>query len=1157
MRERKQREKKQREEVRESNDMSGEIVLYESYPRKSGKIRKINIELFHYACGHYGLKKMRALATVLDIKLVGDENKVTHCEACMIGKAKQRPRFKSNRIERAERPGVILHIDTAGAWATRSMSGKRFKFSVTDDFSLFIKDYYLAHKNEFVDCLKQAVAFYERQTGNLVKEIRCDQEFDIPDEVKEWWKPKQFIWKTSATGDKDGNPIAEKANDITAGVARAMRYHAQLPLSFWAEMEHAATTIHNILPAIHGPRKGKSPYEQLLSRKPILTHLRPIGCMGVMFTGKGRKGEYRGKRVMLVGYDLFRELYRVWDGRKVISGVRNARFNPFVIGKDAHPPRVVKWDGEASEGEKVSKNVNEYEHDTPNHTQTQIHEHSQTHDDEDQKYDADDEPLHNTHKTDGQQDEGEYVGQEAHHSLDSKHSTVQTQADAHHPTTTTTHDAQTGLGEPNDSLDPTDPQATHDRRAYHESQAPSKGRTWEQSDKVTEANIVHTKRDRKQVALDTESPSELKETKMTPTLSEIEGITVKVPARAWGEEWAKGKYGEGWEHVVRTGVVKEACSPQDRLKVRKQKKPTHFVQFEDELEKMLDSEIRKYKVNQSVLPTGESEHTMLSYECCMNEFNEITLFINVRVPKEIAEQGLTAGELLEGMKKELQSIDDFNTYSWVYPKEAQKAGVNKIVKLTWVHKVKLDEKGKKFVKSRLALRGDMLEPGVSYNPDQLFVPCAAHRSLLVVTKLAAWHGHKIYGLDFKNAYLNARMKDPVFAYPPEGADREGNEGKIWRIDGALYGAPQAGRRWYEILAPKLEKLGFRILDSDLCMFVEKGKFIRDAIVGIFHVDDLLFSAPNSRAYEKLATSLEKHFPLKRLGIAKEFKGIEIVQEQGRIVLHQRKYQKQVLKACGYTDARPVSTPAQDQLYEPMSESAELRKLPITSIVGSLLYLAKMTRPDIEQALNSASVMQTVDKDVTYAMLGRILRYLVKSYRGLSFHGPKSSQEAQTYPKVTLWPDAAHKVCKKTGKSRTGFVVLWGGDTVAWLSKRQSRIALSSNDAEIFAAAECIREGLAIKHIREELGIAQRGAIEVFEDNAQTILAGERGLSGPRTKHLPLEFHFIHHAQRDGEVKFVKVSTKKQIGDLLTKPLPKEQFMYLLNKFTVAIPEDSE
>ena len=87
------------------------------------------------------------------------------------------------------------------------------------------------------------------------------------------------------------------------------------------------------------------------------------------------------------------------------------------------------------------------------------------------------------------------------------------------------------------------------------------------------------------------------------------------------------------------------------------------------------------------------------------------------MPKEIVDEGLTAKELKAGIDKEMEALQSFNTYTWVIPKEANDKGVKKVVWLTWVHKVKLDEKGRKFVKSRLALRGDMLEAGVSYNPD--------------------------------------------------------------------------------------------------------------------------------------------------------------------------------------------------------------------------------------------------------------------------------------------------------------------------------------------------------------------------------------------------------------------------------------------------------
>ena len=1090
-------------------------VLYCMYPEKGKGSKPMDIYVMHQCSGHKGMQKTYALGKAMGRKLVGSEDLVKYCEACMMGKAKELPRFKKNRIRRGRYPGEILHVDTSGPWTVMSIHGKYYKFCVTDDYSGYIKDFYLRHKNEFVDCLKMAVAWFERQTGNKCRQVTCDNEFVVPNEVVEWWKPLQFIWKASAPGDKDGNPIAEKVNDITAGPARAMRYEAGLPPQFWAEMEHTATTLNNILPATTGPRKGISPFEQCLGYKPAIRQLKPIGCMGVMYVGKNvGKGNYRGKRVMLLGYDVFKELYRVWDGRKVIPNVRNVRFNPNIVGKEAHPPRVVEWDDE-TEGESIDK----VQSDQPEH-EPELEAQGE------QVELVEPEPEHEV-KDD--------TGPDFNIPFDSKSSQTEPLGDEVLP--------------PVESFGTQDPSTNHPSRRYVEEKGPTKGLTWEQSDRVTTANIVRGKREVKERTSVTTVTEPVKP-KVAPVVIPLSGVRVVVPAAAFGENWAKKEYGELWKDAKRTGTVLEPCEKSKRLKVRKQPKPSHHVSFDDGVnERMLDTEIRKYKVD-TVLPPGELERA--ADDIINDEASELMLYLELKVPKAIVDEGLTAKDLKAGMDKEIEALKSFSTYTWVSPKEAAAKGVTKIVRLTWVHKVKLDEKGRKFVKSRLALRGDMLEAGVSYNPDQLFVPCAAHRSLLVIAKLAAWHGQKLYGIDFKNAYLNARMNDPVYAYAPDGLDREGHEGEILRIDGALYGAPQAGRRWYEILAPKLEELGFRMLDSDLCMFVEKDKPIRDAIIGVFHVDDLIFSAPNERAYNKFAGLLEKFYPLKRLGIAKEFKGMEIVQEGGSITLHQSKYQQQILKDVGYADARPLNTPSAEHEPEPMSEGSALRKHSIPSLVGKLLFLSKMTRPDIDQALNAASVMQTIDAGLTYAMLGRIFRYLVSSYRGIAFHGPRSSQEARSYPLITLWPDAAHKVCKKTGKSRTGYVVLWGGDPVAWLSKRQSRIALSSNDAEIFAAAECIREGLAVRHIMEELNIAQKGPLELFEDNAQTILAAERGMSGPRTKHLPLELHFIHHAQRDKEIKFVKVGTKKQIADVLTKHVPFDQFEYLVGKFMVKV-----
>jgi len=1047
------------------------LVLYVKYPRKTDREREIEADILHQSIGHFGFAKEVAFAKAAGYKILGPKGtlesakqQIINCEPCMIGKSKALPRFAVNRVRRASKPGAMLHLDTQGPWRVRSRTGKLYKFSVTDDYSAYTADFYLAHKNEFIECLRKAISFFETQTGNKVQEIVCDQEFTAPREVTDRYSG--VIWKDAATGDKNGNPLAERMNQTTGGPARAMRYQAGFPPSFWDEMEHTASTLWNILPATTGPRQGITPYEQLLGRKPPMHQLKPIGSQGVMHqTTSNGKGSMPGKLVTLVGYDIHRELYRVWDGQRVIAGVRNARFDPRKVGplkeKKAQLSNVL-WNDE-SEGERKSRPISE----TLTHEDDGIEREEGSEATEAEKEPDKEEWLESgEHTTEHTQSETHSLGGHTRHlnigeDNNEKPDTDSTFQDTQHTIREdieqVTREQEAKLTETDMSLGPTinhnynSPSVSHaSPHRYVESAPPVKGLTWEQSHGISTTNIVSGKRIRKQTDLANTSTHHV-------TVSEIE------------ESISRGEESE-W------------------------------------------------------------------------------LFY-LHLPTDLKEEGMSLQDLQKGIEAELKALRQFQTYEWVSAETLRRTGI-KPVGLLWVHKVKTDESGSKFVKSRLSLRGDQLVPGISYNPDQLYVPCANHRSVLLVFKLAVNFGHTVYGVDFKNAYLNADMKDPVYARPPQGTSERGREGSFWKISKALYGAPQAGKRWYDLFADLLKKLGYNTLKSDPCMFVQHGVPTDRAIIGVFHVDDLIFIAPSRKAYQQFCDKLEEKFPIKRLGIAKEFKGMEIEQKKGEIILHQRIYTRKVIKFFGYVDCKPSATPGSRSDPMPMHAEARLRQHSIPQIVGSLLFLAKMTRPDIDEAVNAASVLQTVNEGVAYAKLGKCIRY-IKNLRGLRF---RASPQKESPVTLTVWPDAAHRTCLKTGKSRTGYLVLCGGDPISWLSKRQSKVALSSNDAEIFAANEALRETMAIRHTLQELGIAQRQPIEVFEDNAQTILAAQRGLSGSRTKHLPLEQHYLNELERDKIVVFCKVGTKDQLADVMTKYIPKEQQENLLDRFTIKLTE---
>lgn len=52
------------------------------------------------------------------------------------------------------------------------------------------------------------------------------------------------------------------------------------------------------------------------------------------------------------------------------------------------------------------------------------------------------------------------------------------------------------------------------------------------------------------------------------------------------------------------------------------------------------------------------------------------------------------------------------------------------------------------------------------------------------------------------------------------------------------------------------------------------------------------------------------------------------------------------------------------------------------------------------------------------------------------------------------------------------------------------------------------------------------------------------------KHLALDFHFVRDNVRSGALRVTHVSTKDQLADALTKPLPRARFQELKSRIRV-------
>ena len=137
-------------------------------------------------------------------------------------------------------------------------------------------------------------------------------------------------------------------------------------------------------------------------------------------------------------------------------------------------------------------------------------------------------------------------------------------------------------------------------------------------------------------------------------------------------------------------------------------------------------------------------------------------------------------------------------------------------------------------------------------------------------------------------------------------------------------------------------------------------------------------------------------------------------------------------------------------------------------------------------------------------------------------------------------------------SRTGYVIYYAGCPILWGSKMQPLVALSTTEAEYIALSSALREVIAIMNLITELCSNGFPALHttpnvvcrVFEDNKSCLEIATNHKSRPRTKHLSVRLHHFRSYVKAKLINIEHISTKDQIADIFTKPLPRQQFRVL-------------
>jgi hypothetical protein len=133
---------------------------------------------------------------------------------------------------------------------------------------------------------------------------------------------------------------------------------------------------------------------------------------------------------------------------------------------------------------------------------------------------------------------------------------------------------------------------------------------------------------------------------------------------------------------------------------------------------------------------------------------------------------------------------------------------------------------------------------------------------------------------------------------------------------------------------------------------------------------------------------------------------------------------------------------------------------------------------------------------------------------------------------------------------SAYIILFGGNPILWLSRKQRTVAQSSTEVEYHTVVTATTELMWLQNLLHELRIPIHEPPRLLCDNVGATYLCSNHVLHSRMKHISLDYHFVREQVQTNKLIVTHVSTKDQLAGLLTKPLPTTKFTELMSKIKV-------
>ena len=508
----------------------------------------------------------------------------------------------------------------------------------------------------------------------------------------------------------------------------------------------------------------------------------------------------------------------------------------------------------------------------------------------------------------------------------------------------------------------------------------------------------------------------------------------------------------------------------------------------------------------------------------------------------------------ESAQSELQSFESMKVIRKFFGPEARKIARDPLIEVIPGKAVCTVKPGTPFKrKFRVVSRGNY---ATTTAEGQLYAGGAGAESLRTLLVHASRYGRRCFGLDVKSAFLLAPIPPNVtkrYAMrPPKLLIEMGlcADDELWVIDRALYGFRESPK-WWSIHRDEFLKSArwpSPYGEVRLEQFASEGnlwsmRLCDGSCLGhiLVYVDDMLLLT-SANVAESFIAWLRESWECTGLKEATStdplrFLGVDIyaeVDHAGQTVgysLAQESYIDELLRSHKVTACTRATAPVPREWVReaPQPEDFSEEELRAAQrVTGELLWLAQRTRLDIAYCVGlMASWVSRFPRQVS--RIGtRVLEYLANTKPFRLTLIPGNSSGIRIYTDASFAPFGAHSI--------SGIALQYYECTVAWKSKRQGLVTLSTAESELCAGCEGVTLAQSLEALTNELDDSA-GAKDLLVDNTAAVTIAEGGGS-VRTRHLRVRAAFLQDMQERKELTVTHCPGDIQLADCLTKALLK-------------------